>query len=104
MVKEEWKHIFSNKMLMISLTAILFVPIIYAGMFLWSFWDPYGKLDKVPVAIVNQDNGATVEGKKLTVGDDCDHLRAGLQRTAAPRHPALGGPAHPRRGHPRRVA
>ncbi len=50
---------------MISLAAILFVPIIYAGMFLWSFWDPYGKLDKVPVAIVNQDVGAKVEGKEV---------------------------------------
>lgn len=70
LIKAEWTKIFKNKMMLISLVAILFVPIIYAGMFLWSFWDPYGHLDRLPVAVVNQDRGATVDGKKLKLGDD----------------------------------
>ncbi len=70
MLKAEWKNIFKNKMLFISLFAILFVPVIYAGMFLWSFWDPYGNLEKLPVAIVNNDTGATVEGQDLKLGNE----------------------------------
>lgn len=70
MIKAEWSKIFKNRMMLVSLIAILFVPIIYAGMFLWSFWDPYGHLDRMPVAVVNQDTGAKVDGKKLTLGDD----------------------------------
>ena len=61
---------FHNKMLLISLIAILFVPMIYAGMFLWSFWNPYGHLDRLPVAIVNNDVGATIDGKKTELGND----------------------------------
>lgn len=70
MIKAEWKSIFKNKMLMVSLFAILFVPIIYGGLFLWSFWDPYGHLDKMPVAIVNQDTGAKIDGEEKQLGKD----------------------------------
>ncbi|MEV5507054.1 YhgE/Pip domain-containing protein [Streptomyces orinoci] len=52
-----------------ALIALLLLPLLYGGLYLWSFWDPYGRLDKVPVALVNDDRGATVDGKKLTAGD-----------------------------------
>ncbi len=48
----------------------MFIPVLYAGMFLWAFWDPYGKMDKLPVAIVNSDTGATMDGEQLKLGDD----------------------------------
>lgn len=70
MVKAEWTSIFKNKLLMVSLCAILFVPIIYAGLFLWSFWDPYGHLDKMPVAVVNQDTGAKIDGEEKQLGKE----------------------------------
>lgn len=38
-------------------------------MFLWAFWDPYGHLDKLPVAVVNEDKGAMFEGEQLKLGD-----------------------------------
>lgn len=69
-IKAEWSSIFKNKMLLVSLCAILFVPIIYGGLFLWSFWDPYGHLDKMPVAVVNQDTGAKVDGKQMELGNE----------------------------------
>ncbi|MGI5374754.1 YhgE/Pip family protein [Streptomyces sp. CA-251387] len=53
-----------------ALVALLVLPLLYGALYLWSFWDPYGRLDRIPVALVNDDKGATVEGKKLTVGDD----------------------------------
>ncbi|MFD7693457.1 YhgE/Pip family protein [Streptomyces sp. NPDC059374] len=53
-----------------ALVALLVLPLLYGALYLWSFWDPYGRLDRIPVALVNEDKGATVSGKKLTAGDD----------------------------------
>lgn len=53
-----------------ALVALLVLPLLYGALYLWSFWDPYGRLDRIPVALVNEDAGATVSGKKLTAGDD----------------------------------
>lgn len=53
-----------------ALVALLLLPLLYGALYLWSFWDPYGKLDKIPVALVNDDQGATAAGKKVTAGDD----------------------------------
>ena len=53
-----------------ALVALLVLPLLYGALYLWSFWDPYGRLDKIPVALVNADKGATADGKKITAGDD----------------------------------
>ncbi|NUT30600.1 MAG: YhgE/Pip domain-containing protein [Streptomyces sp.] len=53
-----------------ALVALLVLPLLYGALYLWSFWDPYGRLDRIPVALVNDDKGASVEGKKLTAGAD----------------------------------
>ncbi|MFJ9036304.1 YhgE/Pip family protein [Streptomyces sp. NPDC102406] len=53
-----------------ALVALLLLPLLYGALYLWSFWDPYGRLDKIPVALVNDDKGATAAGKKITAGDD----------------------------------
>lgn len=60
--------------------AVLFVPVLYAGTFLWAFLDPYAKLDKLPVAVVNEDKGITFEGKKLQAGQGLiDELKKNKQ-------------------------
>lgn len=72
----EWKEIFTNRQLLVAVIAILLVPLMYAGMFLWAFWDPYDYLDKLPVAVINEDEGADFEGKELRIGDDLvDNLK-----------------------------
>lgn len=53
-----------------ALVALLVLPLLYGALYLWSFWDPYGRLDRIPVALVNDDRGATVDGRRLTAGDD----------------------------------
>ncbi|MGW1625616.1 YhgE/Pip family protein, partial [Streptomyces sp. NPDC002172] len=59
-----------------ALVALLVLPLLYGALYLWSFWDPYGRLDRVPVALVNDDKGATASGKRVTAGDD---IVAGLR-------------------------
>ncbi|WP_328317017.1 YhgE/Pip domain-containing protein [Streptomyces sp. NBC_00388] len=59
-----------------ALVALLLLPLLYGALYLWSFWDPYGRLDRIPVALVNDDRGAEAAGKKVRAGDDItDGLR-----------------------------
>ncbi|WP_369035389.1 YhgE/Pip family protein [Streptomyces adonidis] len=53
-----------------ALASLLLLPLLYGALYLWSFWDPYGRLDRIPVALVNDDKGASVAGKKLAAGAD----------------------------------
>ncbi|MEV6178564.1 YhgE/Pip domain-containing protein [Streptomyces sp. NPDC052015] len=53
-----------------ALVALLLLPLLYGALYLWSFWDPYGRLDRIPVALVNDDRGATAGGKRIAAGDD----------------------------------
>ncbi|MFD4634307.1 YhgE/Pip family protein [Streptomyces sp. NPDC058284] len=53
-----------------ALVALLLLPLLYGALYLWSFWDPYGRLDRIPVALVNDDKGATAQGRKLAAGDN----------------------------------
>ncbi|MER7501375.1 YhgE/Pip domain-containing protein [Nonomuraea pusilla] len=53
-----------------ALAAVVVLPLLYAGLYLWSFWDPQGHLDRVPVALVVEDRPATVNGKTLHAGQD----------------------------------
>jgi len=70
MLKGEWKSIISKPMNILIIVGLLFVPFLYNVIFLSAYWDPYGKTDQIPVAVVNEDKGATLDGKELHVGDD----------------------------------
>lgn len=62
--------VLKDRKLMIAITAVIFVPLLYAGMFLWAFWDPYDRLDDIPVAIVNEDVPYESEGETYELGDE----------------------------------
>ncbi|MEV6027157.1 YhgE/Pip domain-containing protein [Streptomyces sp. NPDC052036] len=61
-----------------ALVALLLLPLLYGALYLWSFWDPYGRLDRIPVALVDDDKGATADGRRITAGDD---LVKGLRKS-----------------------
>ncbi|NKQ24294.1 YhgE/Pip family protein [Streptomyces galbus] len=61
-----------------ALVALLLLPLLYGALYLWSFWDPYGRLDRIPVALVNEDRGARVGGERLDAGAD---LTEGLRES-----------------------
>ncbi|MED1112247.1 YhgE/Pip domain-containing protein [Bacillus paramycoides] len=68
LLSKEFAEIIKSKKILIPIIAVLFVPILYAGMFLWAFWDPYEQLGDLPVAVVNLDKGAVFDGKPIEVG------------------------------------
>lgn len=62
--------IFKKPMTLLTIFGIACVPALYNISFLTSMWDPYGRLDQLPVAVVNQDRSASFQAKTLTVGAD----------------------------------
>ncbi|WAA12038.1 YhgE/Pip domain-containing protein [Fervidibacillus halotolerans] len=73
---KELQQIGKNKKIFIPLIVILFIPLIYGGMFLWSFKDPYEKMSELPVAVINHDLGADFDGEELHLGRDlADNLK-----------------------------
>ncbi|WP_105150421.1 YhgE/Pip domain-containing protein [Streptococcus suis] len=64
------KNIFKKPMTLVTILGIACVPALYNISFLTSMWDPYGRLDQLPVAVVNQDQSASFQDKILTIGDD----------------------------------
>ncbi|WP_158630092.1 YhgE/Pip domain-containing protein [Cohnella sp. AR92] len=69
-VRGEFKRLKSSKMAMLSIAGLAVIPLLYSGMLIGSFWDPYGRLGDMPVAVVNEDKGAVMDGKKLQIGED----------------------------------
>ena len=57
------------------LAVILIIPVIYCCTYLGSLWNPYGNLNKLPVAVVNYDTGALIDGENRNLGDEiCDKM------------------------------
>ena len=68
MLKNEWKKLLSNKLMLVVVVAIIAIPTIYTTLFLGSMWNPYGSVENLPVALVNQDQPVDYEDKTLDVG------------------------------------
>ncbi|MCP3757998.1 YhgE/Pip domain-containing protein [Streptomyces sp. TBY4] len=49
--------------------ALVLLPTLYGGLYLWSNWDPYGRLKNVPVAVVNLDEPVTAMGRTVDAGN-----------------------------------
>src|SRR5699024_216763 len=48
---------------------LLLVPLLYGATYLWANWDPYGRMDRVPVAVVNADQPVNSRGELIDAGD-----------------------------------
>jgi putative membrane protein len=53
-----------------GLVFVLVIPLLYGAVYLAANWDPYGRLDHLPVAVVNDDRPARINGRTVTAGDD----------------------------------
>ena len=70
MLKKEWQAILKNKFFIVIIIALMTIPALYNLIFLSSMWDPYGKISDLPVAVVNQDQSAEINGKSVNLGKD----------------------------------
>ena len=88
LVASELKRLTATGMAKLALVALMLVPVLYAGLYLWANNDPYGNLKDVPVALVVEDTGATLDGKAVNYGDEVrdqllDDASVGWQVTSA---------------------
>jgi YhgE/Pip N-terminal domain/YhgE/Pip C-terminal domain len=52
------------------LTGVVIIPLAYSLFYLGAFQDPYGKMTELPVAIVNNDSGAVINGEQRNLGNE----------------------------------
>ncbi|MBM6401903.1 YhgE/Pip domain-containing protein [Phycicoccus sonneratiae] len=67
----ELRRIGASRVGRLALVAMVLVPSIYGGLYLYANDDPYGRLSEVPAALVVEDEGTTLTGgERLQVGDE----------------------------------
>ena len=64
------KNIIKNPAAIIVMIGLFFIPSLYAWVNIKANWDPYANTQQIPVAIVNNDNGAVFNNKMINVGDE----------------------------------
>lgn len=69
MIVAELRRLTATRMSTVALLALMLVPVLYGGVYLWANQDPYGRLNNVPVALVNLDAGAENDGTRVNYGD-----------------------------------
>jgi len=69
MIAAEFRRLTANPMAIVALIALMAVPVLYGGLYLWANQNPYANLNKIPAAIVVDDTGTTVDGKDINYGD-----------------------------------
>lgn len=70
LVLAEFRRLFSSPMSILALVAIVFVPVLYGGLYLWANQDPYERLGNIPVALVISDTGAVIGNQEQNLGED----------------------------------
>lgn len=68
--KLDLKHIGKNWVAALLIGGLTILPSLYAWLNIYATWDPYGHTDQLPVAIVNEDEGAMVRDKHIDVGEE----------------------------------
>ena len=56
-IGSDFRKFAHGKLPPLAITAICLLPLLFGGLFPWAYWDPLGNLYKLPVALVNSDEG-----------------------------------------------
>ena len=67
--KSDIKEIFRKVNTWIIIIGLIFLPSMYAWPNILSSWDPYSHTNNIKVAVISEDEGATVEGKNVNIGE-----------------------------------
>ena len=67
--KSDIKEIFRKVNTWIIIVGLIFLPSMYAWPNILSSWDPYSHTNNIKVAVISEDEGATVEGKNVNLGE-----------------------------------
>lgn len=65
----DFVKVFTNPVAAIIAIGVLILPSLYAWFNIKASWDPYGSTNNLSVAVANVDEGTTIQGIDLNVGD-----------------------------------
>lgn len=66
--KQDIKSLVQNKLALLVVFGVIFIPGIYAWLNIDSNWSPYDNTDNIPIAVVNEDDGTTIVSQSINVG------------------------------------
>ncbi len=69
----EWHYVRHTRGMLKIILGILLIPAFYAVIFLASLWNPYAKLDRLPVAVVNLDQPVISHHHRVALGQQLTH-------------------------------
>ena len=64
----EWKLLRAHRKLALAFLGVLFVPAVYAWIYLFAMWDPASHTRDLPAGLVNLDTGAKYRDRSLNLG------------------------------------
>jgi putative membrane protein len=64
----EIKRFGRSRLTRVAIVVLVLLPLVYGALYLWAYWNPFGEVDKMPVALVNLDRGAVVSGQQVNAG------------------------------------
>jgi putative membrane protein len=70
LIRAELARLVATPLARLALVALMLVPVLYGGLYLWANRDPYAGLDRVPAAIVVLDQGTTIQGATIPGAGD----------------------------------
>lgn len=68
----EIKRFGRSRLTRAAIVVLMLLPLVYGALYLWAFWDPFGNVNKMPVALVNADKGTEVKGQKINAGAEVE--------------------------------
>lgn len=68
--KRDVRNISTNWVAAVLIGGLIFLPSLYAWLNIYASSDPYGRTDKLPIAVVNEDKGADVQEKHIDTGKE----------------------------------
>jgi putative membrane protein len=77
LIRSELARLVATPLARLALVALMLVPVLYGGMYLWANRDPYAGLDRVPAALVVADHGKAADqvARQIIDGHDFDWHR-----------------------------
>ncbi|MBL7253579.1 YhgE/Pip domain-containing protein [Paractinoplanes lichenicola] len=67
----ELRRFLRGRLTRAAVVTLAVVPLLYGALYLYAFWDPYGRLNHIPAALVLEDAAVTAsDGTKVHAGKD----------------------------------